>query len=794
MAITLGWIKCPAEELKHRDAFELEEPFEEEEDTESTESDTFNTIMSQQHYQGELWKRRDLFKQSWRPRWFVIQPQEKLLTYYLLTSHGGGPTNATPSSAQHSSSSITPRSRTISWDSLASEQSVDYDVLPRGSLSLENCKVTRSGTSAKNDLFMFTVVSSNNEKFHLAARNEASRSAWMQRIMAVSRGLSLPANALSSILRNSSEVVGTPTRLDTPTPHSGCRHSVNWDFMQEGPYSLNVPDSLTNRLRQTMEKYLSLVAQDKTNWTILQPKKQLCGGHSYETLSRTYPDGHGMIYTVADFQNITPAQLFSTSIDPARRKRMEPTLSDASRAHVYNPHTFLDVYQFRGVWPVAAREFAVAVHWQVVEWKSGPAIVAYSFSCPEADQAVPEIKLGTVRAKLIINFGIIEARNAGSRWTRIASFDLMGGISQSLSNVVLMQQSAMPELLVNYFEQSHVPNPTSILSNDAIREKIIGPILGVPDYCIRRQLEFFPPVPESPDVTSLSEETEQCVHKELPSQPPTLQAEAVILLAPLFGYQILSSVHLDNLAFWSFCIALWFSIRQIVYLHLVRGPILSRGLGLEPPLTSTVTCRISVPAKGIHRYLANAKEDKEERRLFHHDITYVHLVILAVAKALAKEKQMCARRHCIPWLMIDTTVDISLEPITVSVSENGGSVIHLENAQGRSVQSIADELTEAENNRDRGYFSAGESKLGHCLVLASHDENLATVDAAVSPRPEVGVVAVVGGLQERVDGNMPNILTVSLTIAVPISADVSACRRYAADVQKHLQFPELCDD
>lgn len=780
MACTLGWIKCPAEERTRRDI--LEESFEQQQQQDKDEEALDN--MNQQQCQGVLWKRRDVFKQAWRPRWFVIQPQEKTLTYYLLTS----------SSPERPAAAATPRNRTVSCDSLASEQSIDYDVVPRGSLSLENCTVAAANeVTSKHDFFAFTIVSSNKEKFHLAARNEAVRDTWMQWITAVSQGNTLLVEPLVSTPRTPPRIPSPPL-LDAATPRSGCRRSINWDFLEEGPYSLNVPDSLTNRLRQTMDKYLSLAEQDKTNWTILQPKKRLTDGHSYETLSRKHPDGHVMIYTVANFHNITPSQLFSTSIDPTRRKRLEPTLSDAARVHVYNPHTFIDVYKFRGIWPVAAREFAVAVHWQVVKWKSGPAIVAYSLSCPEAEQAVPETRPGPVRAKLIINFGIIEPTNTGSRWTRFAAFDLMGGINQSLSNVVLMQQSAMPELFVKYFDQVSETSETSILSNEAIREKIIGPILGVSNNGIRRNLEFLPSVPESLEVTSLSEETDQGVAKEPTRHAPTLQTEALILLLPLLGYQFFAFFQRDSLAFWCFCIVAAFSIRQTVYLHLVRGPILSLGLGRESPLTSTVTCRISFQAKGIHRYLANSKEEKEERNLPHHDITFVHLVISAVAKALAKEKHMCVRRHCIPWLMIDTTIDLSSQPIMVSISENSGSVINLDNVQDRSVQSIADELTEAENDRDRGYFSVRRSKLGHCLVLASHDESLVEIDAVISARPEVGIVAMVGGLQEAVSGNMRDILTVSLTMAVPPSADVTACRRYAAEVQKLLQFPELCDD
>ena len=35
---------------------------------------------------GVLWKRRDIFKNRWRPRWFSLNPGQGVLTYYLLSS------------------------------------------------------------------------------------------------------------------------------------------------------------------------------------------------------------------------------------------------------------------------------------------------------------------------------------------------------------------------------------------------------------------------------------------------------------------------------------------------------------------------------------------------------------------------------------------------------------------------------------------------------------------------------------------------------------------------------------
>ena len=135
--------------------------------------------------QGVLWKRRDVFKYRWRPRWFVLHPDQGVLTYYLLTANVSEGLVATPNSsssgrrasdnADNSSSSnpllsgisepspsrtaIADRSRTFSMDSQVSENTVDYDVVPRGTLDLRGgCTVTVNDrlSKASDHFFAFT--------------------------------------------------------------------------------------------------------------------------------------------------------------------------------------------------------------------------------------------------------------------------------------------------------------------------------------------------------------------------------------------------------------------------------------------------------------------------------------------------------------------------------------------------------------------------------------------------------------------------------------------------------------
>jgi len=83
------------------------------------------------------------------------------------------------------------------------------------------------------------------------------------------------------------------------------------------------------------------------------------------------------------------------------------------------------------------------------------------------------------------------------------------------------------------------------------------------------------------------------------------------------------------------------------------------------------------------------------------------------------------------------------------------------------------------------------------------------VDVASVHHSSVTVVAVIGGVRLDYGSRLPHsrsqrrtpsttsarpVLHLSLTIRCPHQTDIVACRRFAEDVQKLLQFPEMCDD
>jgi hypothetical protein len=186
-------------------------------------------------HSGVLWKRRDVFKNRWRPRWFALNPGQGILTYYLLnapnapsssssrtspvtadtpsyTNGGGGNTLATRTTPS-SSSSNDPRLRTTSWDSQVSgvsENSVDYDVVPRGTIFLLGCTVYVNDLLSKpsENLYAFTIrppAQSNHRtggggggggesSVHLAARSIDARqmsSARLSPVLVLADGFSI---------------------------------------------------------------------------------------------------------------------------------------------------------------------------------------------------------------------------------------------------------------------------------------------------------------------------------------------------------------------------------------------------------------------------------------------------------------------------------------------------------------------------------------------------------------------------------------------------------------------------
>lgn len=184
-----------------------------------------NSSRSMLNMQGVLWKRRDIFRNRWRPRWFVLHPDQRVLTYYLLANReaGVGPQqvvsggsssststprrrgtacttttpayNSTPSSTVSVGSPATTadnnnnnRRRTFSESSTLTANTIDCDVVPRGTIYLLGSTVEGNEALTRPQEGLYTLTITDHEAgthCHLATHDAESREEWIVRIRRV---------------------------------------------------------------------------------------------------------------------------------------------------------------------------------------------------------------------------------------------------------------------------------------------------------------------------------------------------------------------------------------------------------------------------------------------------------------------------------------------------------------------------------------------------------------------------------------------------------------------------------
>lgn len=365
---------------------------------------------------GVLWKRRDVFKNRWRPRWFSLNPGQGVLTYYLLTTPAAMdvPSNnssfaeaQTPPRAGSSAS----RNRATSWDSqvsAVSENTVDYDVVPRGTIYLLGCTVAVNDALSKpnENLYAFTIrpPASSESNVHLAARTAEARDQWVDRIDRVCRVGSPPRmnsshnGSASSLLSQQLQTLAPtlprnhrpprpdqrviPSHLRTPPPprqlvQQNREHNTipeeDFDGLRQEdstfesfeddadeddkidtwislgfPHSLyaDVPESLAAQIQEKLQTYLPQIEEEDDSGDDWKLLFSHETGH--RAYQRTDTNGRSTIKSVAVL-NHPPKQVFSLLIDISRRKEFETNVRADERMKVLNPFTFLDYYAYSAV-------------------------------------------------------------------------------------------------------------------------------------------------------------------------------------------------------------------------------------------------------------------------------------------------------------------------------------------------------------------------------------------------------------------------------------------------------------
>lgn len=468
------------------------------------------------------------------------------------------------------------------------------------------------------------------------------------------------------------------------------------------------------------------------------------------------------------------------------------------------------------VWPTSPREFAVLSHWRLVRQNdSSPAALAYiSFSCPTSESAVP-VAPKHVRGKLLVSLYVLRPREAGGcRLTRLVSVHLGGSLSPHLSNIVTSQQAGLPGLLEDFMQQQPKGDDDP-LSYATVRKLCLPLLITAPATAMEENdvsNSTAPPALEASD-----EAVDEIVVEPPPptttTSPVSLEQQALCLLAPVVISRIWYS-------YWGygqglvFALLLYLALRQWV-LWSIPGPRVPSNHNWP----TTITCHCMVEAKGIVRFVTNQQEEREMMgQETAPDVKAMHVVVCAVAKALRQRKEVRRRRVVRPWLCIDRRVDVSNEPVTVTVVQqeknstcgedevNGITTIEtVRGAESLTVQQVATGMQPISS-------VSSTSNLGDCLILS--------MDTAEDDPPSAGnipplrfdatvcdnnnnnphLVVCVSGLRnvKKVNGgflggssNKRRMIMVGLTLrgGTPSSAPL-----LAREVQKLLQFPEMCDD
>ena len=184
-------------------------------------------------------------------------------------------------------------------------------------------------------------------------------------------------------------------------------------------------------------------------------------------------------------------------------------------------------------------------------------------------------------------------------------------------------------------------------------------------------------------------------------------------------------------------------------------------------LIASMTCRFSIDLKGVLRFIANKKEDREEEQsLQGKDISVTHIVICAMARALGKlQKQQKAsggnnawllpsrRKHHVSmrWLWIDgvyclnpvnasgnTEEEDGIDISIVSTSPSAAPLMTICQAgrKYRSVQEIANVLSRDEIHASTLGHAIQESRMSWWMqILSQHLPLFSILCASVDQRP-----------------------------------------------------------
>jgi hypothetical protein len=773
--------------------------------------------------QGVLWKRRDVFRNRWRPRWFILQPEQHILTYYLLNDEGTMQLMQPP--PQTLSSSSGNRRRTMSESSNVSENTVDYDVVPRGTIYLLGATVEPNDALTRPDeeLFVITIADETHATHvHLAARTPEARSQWMAHMRHVASRRRPPSaqrpprqqrrvHGTAPVPRNleDSSAYATPPRANgtrssnsnrvsalSPTTSAQRRTAGGWRMVYSDKLFENVPADLQEQIQKVLRENLPYV-EDSPNqqheWKSKSEEHGIqCSFHKTKPMIRSIRKGianHRPVEYLQLLWDLNSAQYYETNVREQRLLKK------------YNAHSSLVYKAYQAVWPTSPRDFATAAFWTLLERRESMeeepqrTICVIAFSCGAArdemqDNNNHQPSTPHVRGTLHVAMNFWTMKPDGCYHARIISFELNGNLPKKLSQTVLEQQANMPRVMEAYLTRLKERNGSMqrpdlnmeyddiYVALEAQKQKSETRNGTVADATITSGIDKH----YLSRAQSVVASSKSILH--VLKEPLTVEKEAVVLLAPLLLYKLLAffSVALASL---SFVLTTSLAIKWVVgrnlltILRVLPRSNKEHGAPLIKSVKGCTTCRFTIDLKGVLRFLENEREARSDASsgAERPEILVSHLLVRAVAKAMNELPHLVARQY--PFFPPLYAADVVFHDHVT------GKGTWVNRADEMTVQEIAEYFT-TEHPMPKSFW---QNLVGAtCHIVTSPDSDHAQVDLDLS-LDGVPVCVCVSGIRLEKQNRQPS-LSVAITIR---STNIEECREFAETVQKSIQFPETLD-
>ena len=702
--------------------------------------------------QGILYKRRDVFRKRWRPRWFVLDPETCVLTYFLLIHSNGSSSNITDSSRsvltegnddednehvedeeedlvpqeqqedtnheenepeeednddnddEDNNDATTATSMEFSTSHI-NDQFFHYGEVARGSLDLRkgHYRIEKRDHLNRRNLFVWSVQpTSSGAGYYLATTTAEERDQWMQQLRdccyRARNGNHGVHDVPSSDATNPAENNASEPIASTPPPEPATAPTHTWQTICKEHLYEDVPNDLQAKIESVVHDYLGFCCggNDGVAWQPINVRRASPTSPAVQAfLGKAHLEGNQEISLIkcATVLNHSPSQMLGVLMDPMHRQAYEQNLRLAERWKRYNGHTSLDYYAYKPVWPTSPRDFVVAVQWRLLE---SSLTTTTTTTRPDWEKAI---------CICAVSYDDGDHRRFRNH--------VRGALHVNLT--LLRPVDGMPSQcefvrVLSYSLGGSVPASlsSSVMQKQAGLPAILASYMAQPSLCLpavvdltreallpivreEQQLRFNPVASEIGNDNDEEDDEDDDDDDDEDTKRMDLVETSLVLLLPLVLWRAMGTSWLDpTIRGALFMLAVLASVRFVVLQRL--GPSTATPLHIGP-----ITCRFSVNLRRVLRTLADQQNQETDVK-----VSVVHLVVKAAATALEEMETMNRKVVSYPLLGIHNRsfsrmhVDVSI--LNATTTDPSARFVTVRGASSLTGSEIAASAARAEQS------------------------------------------------------------------------------------------------